>query len=244
MTRSMIGAILLCGLTAGPAMAWADEDPDDRASAIQEAMELPEVTQQLRETGVDEDQISESLETLREGAGDEAEDAEADPDDEAADRADEMAAGRAARVLGAEAETAREHGPMEDLGEFLQQQLDEGVRGQDLADSIRERRDNRTGPPEDVGRDDRGAPGEAGQRPDEAGQRAPDEAGQRPDEAGDGQPAGQRPDKAGEADDDSADRRDRGEDAAQRRGRPDQGDDAEDEEDGRPGRDGQRGGGR
>lgn len=231
----------LCGALVAPAVALADDGDDARVSALLEAMDLPVVTQELREAGVQEAQISETLKIIRERVPESGEEADA------AEEGEERAATRATRLLRAEAETAREHGPMENLGEFVRDELDKGVTGQELAESIRSRREGRApvvargaaadrDRPEATDRErSRGeAPDEPKKRADDRRRGADDAPGggedSRPDEAG-SQAGERRPDRtagseraegAGEAAEDSqpesAGQRS-GEEEAQERGR-------------------------
>ena len=168
-------AVLLIGLLAMPLTAAADEAGSPDVDSLAEALDLPGQAQQLREAGVEEAELSRALDALQQ-------DADAEDDDQPS------RAGQAARVLRSEAETAQQEGRMENFGEFVEGQVQEGKQGQELAESIRQKREGRVAPGE--------RPDEAGERPDEAGER-PDEAGERPDEAGE-QRGEAGPDEAGE----------------------------------------------
>ena len=137
-------AVLLTGILAAiPATIFADSHEaageSNRAKALLEAMDLPVAAHMLRQSGMPRQEVNESLRVLRR-----SEDS----------RADERASRRSARILRAEAETAREHGPMDGFGAFVRAQVESGVRGQELAQAIREQRQARRG----------SAPGQARER--------------------------------------------------------------------------------
>lgn len=132
--RYLVIALIALVTCAVPAVAMADDDePDQGVSKMLEALELPVQAQELRDAGVDEAQVNQALDSLRnyESAADES--SEGNPG----------RAARAAAVLRAESQTAREEGPMDNFGEFVRNKLDEGLRGEELAESIREQRANR-----------------------------------------------------------------------------------------------------
>jgi len=117
---------LALGCLALPSAAIADDSPtSERASAILEAMELPEVTHKLRTSGMDNAEIKGALDALQK-------------DKPPAERGQPNRASRNARaVLGAEAESADELGPMNGFGTFVRTQVEGGVRGTALRDAIR-----------------------------------------------------------------------------------------------------------
>ncbi len=131
--QSMIG-VLVMGALAWPSMAVAEEgSEDEQRAALMEALELPKQTEELRRSGVSDDDIREALEVFRQPSGDEGE-------------GGQRRAAEASRVFRSEAETAREHGPMENFGEYVRGEVEQGKRGRDLAESVRERRDGRQAP--------------------------------------------------------------------------------------------------
>ncbi|MFU8806083.1 MAG: hypothetical protein ACNA8W_19885, partial [Bradymonadaceae bacterium] len=128
---AVVLSTILVGLMGVVAPALADGEPPvpgEKAAAMLEAMELPRAAHELREAGVARAEVVEALVSLR-----------ADKKDDDEDRP----AQRSARVLRAEAETAREHGPTENFGAFVREQVKDGVRGQELTQMIRERREGR-----------------------------------------------------------------------------------------------------
>lgn len=96
------------------------------------------------------------------------------------------------QILVAERDAAREHGPTDNFGAFVQARLEQGLRGRELAAAIRAEHVARGKGPMNAGQgnrpDDAGA---KGKRPDDAGAK-----GNRPDDAG---AKGKRPDSTGAA---------------------------------------------
>lgn len=142
MMRSMVAIVVGCAVMAAPALGFADSGAEAKADAVLEALELPEVAQQLRDAGVEEGELGEALGVLRQ-------------QEEADDESEVSSVRNAARVLRAEAKQAEEHGPIDNFGEFVQEQIDDGVQGRDLAESIRAERQRRGGPPAEDAQDDR-----------------------------------------------------------------------------------------
>ncbi len=178
--KRIFSAILML-IVCAPALAVAEESEEatDRATAVLEALDLPLATQELRAAGVTEANISEALTALRpakdEGAGEEA-------SEEARDEPEGRAASRASRVLRAEAETAREHGPMDNFGSFVREEVEKEVRGQELAESIRARREGRTPARAQRGGEEAAQQGEG--RREAAGERQAPQARDRAEKAG------------------------------------------------------------
>ncbi len=123
----------LCLMLLVPAVAQADE-AEDRGAEILAMFELPAAVQELRESGVDEEQVREALRAFR----------EAPAQEDAEER--RTRAGEAAETFRAEAEAAREHGPVENFGQYVRARVhDDGLRGRALAERIREEREHRGG---------------------------------------------------------------------------------------------------
>ena len=92
------------------------EEAGEAMPSILRAIQLPNVAETLRERGVPVEQIEAAIE----GA-----------------RAQNLPPEEMATVFEETAETVDEHGPIEDFGGFVQQQLEAGLRGRDLAAAIR-----------------------------------------------------------------------------------------------------------
>jgi hypothetical protein len=126
----------VCALVFVPVMAPGEVRADDVGAAVdvaelRAALELPRRAHALRQVGVAEAELGEALRVLRERAP------------QGAGEARRSRAARAEEVLRAEEETAREHGRMRGLGEFVRDQVEDGARGQALAEAIREHRERR-----------------------------------------------------------------------------------------------------
>lgn len=174
--KRIFSAILLL-IVCAPALVTAEESEGatDRAAAVLEALDLPVATQELRAAGVTEANISEALTALRQAKGEEASEG-------AQDEPEGRAASRASRVLRAEAETAREHGPMDNFGSFVREEVEKEVRGQELAESIRARREGRTPARAQRGGEEAAQQGEG--RREAAGERQVPQARDRAEKAG------------------------------------------------------------
>ena len=151
---------------------------------IRDALRLPAIAADARQSGVPDAQVSDVLDQIRRRR---------------------LPAGDASRVLDEELRAVREGGPVDNFGAFVQTQLDAGLRGRALAEAIRAEHARRgIGRPDNAGQGREAEPGRAGEagRPDQPGQRRPDDAGQgRPDDAGQGrQPDRAMPDEAGQPD--------------------------------------------
>lgn len=132
MIRRGIGAALLA-LLLSPAVVHADEGERGKAEEVLALFELPAAVMELRETGIAEEQVREALRAFREAPAREGE-AER-PTRRSRDATD---------AIRAEVETSREHGPTENFGSFVRQRVQEdGLRGQELSDRIREERATR-----------------------------------------------------------------------------------------------------
>ena len=191
--RKLLYLAILVGTFGIPSAVTAQEGEQERsASSLLEALELPERAHQLREAGVDNDQVVEALDALRQLSTSAAE----------AGQKEEGRAARAARILEAEAETAREHGPMDNFGEFVRREIKAGKQGPELAESIRGQRETRR-PAVAERAGERGERGERG-APDRAERERPEAAGE----------AGER----GGADEASSQRGAAGSDAREQRG--------------------------
>jgi hypothetical protein len=157
------------------ALAWAwqpgiAQDTTRDSGDILRAILLPTVSEILRERGVPPEEIEAAIDGARQRGV---------PVSEMADLFDEAA------------RTVDEHGPIENFGGFVQEQLAAGLRGRDLADAIRAehaRRGIGKGNKLESRRQGPGAergPGAAGRRPGD--ERGPGAAGQgQADERGPG----------------------------------------------------------
>lgn len=155
---------------------------------IRDALRLPAIADDARQSGVPDSRVSGVLDQIRRR---------------------QLPAGDASRVMDEELRAVREGGPTDNFGAFVQTQLDAGLRGRALAEAIRREHARRgIGRPDNQGQgrqaepdrgDDPGRPAQPGQgRPDDAGQgRQPDRA--MPDEAGQRQPDRGRRDTANTA---------------------------------------------
>ena len=143
----------------------AAQAPDSTADAMRRRLDallrIPQRVEDLRRAGVPDTAVREVLEVLTRGR--------VDPEQSEA-------------VIVAQTQSAREHGPIDNFGAFVQARLASGLRGKELADAIRaEHRMRGKGKPAgaspaDRTPDDRGAKGKGA---DDAGTKgkAPDAAG-------------------------------------------------------------------
>lgn len=183
-------------LAATPALATKPtptENPTtELGRRLMEAVKLPEIAERTREAGVPAEDVKEAIDAMakKETRGDEA-----------------------TAAMTAAAEATKVHGPVDNFGAFVQEKLDAGLRGKELAQAIREehaargtgRPDHAGGKPEGAGQPDHagkadhsaGKDDHAGGKPDHVGGK-PEQAGGKPDQAG-GAPdhAGGKPDHAG-----------------------------------------------
>ncbi|MFW5879021.1 MAG: hypothetical protein ACOCVR_04300 [Myxococcota bacterium] len=106
-----------------PSAALAGETAD-RAAGWIEAMELPVAAHRLREAGVSNEEMKIALTALRENRG----------------VGGERASILSVRLLKAELEVVRERGAMRGFGAFVRERIEAGLRGQELARAVRERR--------------------------------------------------------------------------------------------------------
>lgn len=178
-----------------PSSAFAEEE-DPRVSNLLDALELPSQAQQLREAGTPDADVNRAIEVIRERT-------KPDEDVEDAERRPAPRAAQAAEILRAEQVTARKYGSMENFGDFVEQQVDEGKRGRQLAKSIQQQRDNRRPDTADRGPAQDKERGERPSRPDESapGERRPSQGenarhrGQRPASDDETEPGDRRPDR-------------------------------------------------
>jgi hypothetical protein len=148
---------LLLGLWASPALAADD--------ALVRATRLPVVANDLRGAGVPEADVAAAIRTTQEHG---------------------LSAGEAEEVLEEGGRAAREHGPIDNFGAFVQDRLAEGLRGRDLAQAIREEH-ARSG----KGKGHDKSKGKGGGPPDGKGGGPPDgKGGGPPDDKGGGPPDG------------------------------------------------------
>lgn len=152
--------VLVALLATTPALAQQPDKGDaPERDRVVGALELPQKAESLRKKGVPEGEVREALEAASDKGVPANETAEAF---EAADQA------------------AEDHGRIDNFGSFVQSQLEQGLRGQELAAAIHAEHEARG-----MGRGKaKGKAGEAGQgRAGEVDMGRPDEAG-RPDMSG------------------------------------------------------------
>lgn len=180
--RMLLSAPLALLWAAQPAPAQ-ETAADSQAVAVAEilrAIQLPDVSQLLRERGVPPEEIQEVIAAARERG---------------------VPASESTDVLEETAEAVEETGPIENFGAFVQERLQAGLRGRDLAEAIRaehqrrgigqgmkleSRRGQGQGPPGQRGRGERGP--DSAEGPGSRG--GPDSAAQGRGNRGD--PPGQR----------------------------------------------------
>lgn len=189
MLSTIAWCVLLPALAQEPATPPAADAPGAAPAVVEAvpaeplvlAIDLPDVAVQLRSDGVSEPDVQGALRAARER---------------------HVSAADAHDALDAAHKAAREHGPVDNFGAFVQAQLDSGKRGQELADAIRaEHAAHGKGPRGDHGKDDnhggeRGPDGDHG-RDDDHGKDAPRPEGGRPPEAGGKSGEHGRPEGAG-----------------------------------------------
>lgn len=95
---------------------------DARRMRLQRALELPAQAHAARERGTPNEEVSEALDALEE---------------------ENVGADESAELLRVDGEAAAEHGAHQRLGDFVEAQLEQGVRGRELAEAIRNERAQR-----------------------------------------------------------------------------------------------------
>lgn len=115
---SVRSSILMAALVALwiPHSAGAQETETERVTDILRAIQLPEATEVLRQQGVPAAEIEAAIQGARER-----------------DVSPDVMTG----VFEESSQTVEEHGPIENFGAFVQQQLEAGLRGRELAEAIR-----------------------------------------------------------------------------------------------------------
>ncbi len=182
-------------LIALTTFAFADAPTVD-GDALRRATELPISAARVRELGTSTDQVREALQASRTS--------DADPGD-------------TADMFKETADAVEEHGPVDNFGSFVRERLSEGLRGRELAASIRaEHQAHGKGRPDHAGAGGRGHSTDGAQPGGARGSETQDRAqsggradgahgspqaggahsGGRPDSAG-GAQSGGRPDSAG-----------------------------------------------
>ena len=152
---------LLMGPWASPALAADD--------GLVRATRLPVVANDLRSAGVPDPEVAAAIRTTQEHG---------------------LSAGDAEEVLEEGGRAAREHGPIDNFGAFVQDRLDEGLRERELAQAIREEH-ARSGKGKGHDKSKGGGPpdGKGGGQPDDKGGGPPDgKGGGQPDGKGGGPP--------------------------------------------------------
>lgn len=166
--------VVLCLVTISQPLAA--QDVVQEGADILQAILLPRVSEILRERGVPVEEVESAIEGARRSG---------------------VAPSEATAVFQEAVVSVEQNGPIENFGGFVQQQLERGLRGRELADAIRAEHAARG-----IGRGQRlesarpgerrgGPPGEA--RPGAGGGPGAEAGDRRPNERGPGA-AGQRPD--------------------------------------------------
>lgn len=154
--------------------------PTAADSAILRAINLPRVMQRAREAGIPDSSIRGVMDRMRQRG---------------------IPADEATTAVDMEVETVERGGNRENFGAFVRAQVESGLRGRDLAASIRAERQRRGMAPEGRGGRPEGAgarPESRGGRPEGAGAR-PEGRGGRPDSAARPEVRGNRPPAGGPA---------------------------------------------
>ena len=112
-TPRFLAAAILCGVATGRAEAQSVSATAERVLA---AALIPGLAVDARAAGAPEKEVAELLEVFRRKS---------------------VPASEAKVVLDEQVRSAREHGPVDNFGSFVQARLDEGLRGQRLAAAIR-----------------------------------------------------------------------------------------------------------
>lgn len=194
MTRTILPVVLTLAVGWQPLVAQEQEDtvPESEPDSVSilRALRLPDIAEILRQRGVPTEEVETAIENAQQR---------------------DVAPAEMAGVMEETAETVDETGPIEGFGAFVQEQLEAGLRGRELAEAIRaeharrgigpgNRLDQRGGPPEDRGpgmRPERGGPpdsvrggppGERGGPPDSVRGGPPGQRGGPPDSARGGPP--------------------------------------------------------
>jgi hypothetical protein len=171
----LTGALLLAPALTAQSTTGAPQSrvPTAADSAILRALEFPRIMQRARAAGAADSTLRGMLEIMR-TRGLPAQDATA--------------------ALETEVEILEQGGNKDNFGQFVKTQVESGLRGRELAASIRAERARRGMGPDRAQRDEK-MQGQRGGRPEGAGAR-PEARGGRPDSAG-ARPAGRgRPDGA------------------------------------------------
>lgn len=163
-------ALALLGVALLAAPLAAQQAPDSAAIKLKQRIDaiigIPRKADEIRRSGVPDSTLRGVLDVIIK---------------------EKLPAEEAAVILETEAEAAREHGPTDNFGAFVQSQLAAGKRGRELAAAIRAEHQARgKGKPAKAGREERDdEPHARDGRPDDAGKRNDDKAkGGRPDDAG------------------------------------------------------------
>lgn len=123
----MSRSILLCAIALSAALPLtsfaqdpvSDEGPvaaDATVRGVLEAIRLPGITQEARRAGIPDEDIAEVIDVARER---------------------DLPPEERREILEGATEVARETGPIDNFGAFVQSRLAEGLRGRALADAIR-----------------------------------------------------------------------------------------------------------
>ncbi|MEZ4322622.1 MAG: hypothetical protein R3F61_34465 [Myxococcota bacterium] len=111
----MRSLLMFAVLAGSPALA-AD------GAALLAASELPMKAKEARDSGLDADQVVSAIDAAK-GAS--------------------LSAADTAEMLGATGPLVKEHGAVENFGDFVKGKLEEGLRGQDLANAIKAEHENK-----------------------------------------------------------------------------------------------------
>ncbi|MCA9312482.1 MAG: hypothetical protein KDA21_14810 [Phycisphaerales bacterium] len=103
-------SLLMFAILAGAPALAADGE------ALKKAADLPMKAQELRDSGLDADQVVATLDAAKEA---------------------KLGAGETADLLGAAAPLVKEHGPVDNFGDLVKDKISEGLRGEDLAAAIK-----------------------------------------------------------------------------------------------------------
>ncbi len=116
-TLTVMAAVIMLAL---PVLAAAQDDAEQTKEPtllerIQKTAELIETSQEAREAGIPDDEVAEVLQGARERG---------------------LSPTETEAVLAESTASVEESGPVDNFGAFVQAQLDEGLRGQELAEAI------------------------------------------------------------------------------------------------------------
>ena len=112
--RKVLGWMAFLVVVAAAPVA-AQESNDEFVQGVLQAIRLPTVTREARTLGVPDRDVRGILTTARERR---------------------IRAGSVAELFAAENDAIRQHGPIDNFGAFVQQKLDAGLRGRELAAAI------------------------------------------------------------------------------------------------------------